>query len=113
DHILSGARTIPADRGLFLRETWRLHPAICAYTSELFYDGKLRSKNGLEQQSINGAGPLRECGLYFLSVEHNGNQNCSPEEAQAVAHLVRAVLTGNATWVDREGQEKPVTYNDI
>jgi hypothetical protein len=30
DHILSDARTVSADRGLFLEETWRLHPAICA-----------------------------------------------------------------------------------
>ena len=42
DHILGGAQTIASDKGLFLEETWRLHPGICAYTSELFYDGKLR-----------------------------------------------------------------------
>jgi len=35
DHILGGERTIPPHKGLFLQETWRLHPAICAYTSEL------------------------------------------------------------------------------
>jgi hypothetical protein len=33
DHILGGKRTIAAEKGLFLEETWRLHPAICAYTS--------------------------------------------------------------------------------
>jgi superfamily I DNA and/or RNA helicase len=82
-------------------------------TSELFYDGKLRSKDGLEQQSITGLGPVRESGLYFLPVEHNGNQNCSPEEAQAIGHLVRTILAGNATWVDREGEEKPITHDDI
>ena len=26
DHILAGAQTIPADRGLFVSETWRLPP---------------------------------------------------------------------------------------
>jgi superfamily I DNA and/or RNA helicase len=55
DHILAGEQTIPPDKGLFLEETWRLHPAICAYTSELFYEGKLRSKPGLEIQVIKGA----------------------------------------------------------
>lgn len=81
DHILGGERTIAADRGLFLEETWRLHPAICAYTSELFYDGKLRSTDGLEQQIIKAADPLNKSGLYFLPITHSGNQNCSPEEA--------------------------------
>lgn len=113
DHILGGERTVPAAKGLFLEETWRLHPDICAYTSELFYDGKLHSKRGLEQQVVKGAGPIGGAGLYFLPVAHSGNQNCSPEEAQAIGDLVRTILAGNATWVDREGQEKPLTLDDI
>jgi predicted RecB family nuclease len=113
DHILQGERTIAPDKGLFLEETWRLHPAICAYTSELFYDGKLRSKSGLERQVIKGARPVGGSGLFFLPVTHHGNQNCSPEEAEAVGDLVRAILGSNATWIDRDGQEKPVTYDDI
>jgi hypothetical protein len=56
DHILGGEQTISADKGLFLEETWRLHPAICAYTSELFYEGKLHSRDGLEKQVIKGIG---------------------------------------------------------
>lgn len=113
DHILSGERTIGRDQGLFLEETWRLHPAICAYTSELFYDGKLRSKQGLEQQVIKGAGPVVDSGLYFLPVAHNGNQNCSPEEARAVGKLVRAILAAGTTWVDRDGKEQPITLDDV
>lgn len=113
DHILDGKRTIGRDQGLFLEETWRLHPAICAYTSELFYDGKLRSKDGLEKQVINGWNPISASGLHFLPVEHTGNQNCSPEEAKAVANLVSTMLNSKATWVDREGREKPVTLDDI
>ena len=70
-NLLGGER---ADKGLFLQETWRLHPATCAYTSELLYDGKLRSKYGLEQQVIKGAGPITESGPYFLPVVHTGDQ---------------------------------------
>ena len=113
DHILGCERTIPADKGLFLEETWRLHPAICAYTSELFYDDKLRSKDSLERQVINGSGSISKSGLYFLPVEHNGNQNCSPEEGQTVGKLVRAILADNSTWIDRDGQEKPITLDGI
>jgi len=113
NHILGGERTIPADKGLFLGETWRLHPEICAYTSELFYDGKLRSRAGLEKQVIKGSGLISGSGLYFLPVVHSGNQNCSPEEAKAIGALVRAILASNATWVDREGTEKPITLDDV
>lgn len=113
DHILGGERTIPLDKGLFLEETWRLHPAICAYTSELFYDGKLRSRGGLEKQIIIGSERFKDSGLYFVPVEHNGNQNCSPEEAQVIGKLVRAILAADATWIDREEVEKPITLDDI
>ena len=63
DHVLAGEQTIPADRGLFLEESWRLHPAICAYTSELFYEGKLSSRAGLDEQVIKAAGPIKWCWL--------------------------------------------------
>jgi superfamily I DNA and/or RNA helicase len=32
---------MPADAGLLLDRTWRMHPDLCGYTSEAFYDGKL------------------------------------------------------------------------
>jgi superfamily I DNA and/or RNA helicase len=113
DHILGGQQTISADKGLFLEQTWRLHPDICSFTSELFYDGKLVSREGLETQVVNAAGPINGSGLRYLPVLHYGNQNCSPEEATAVGRLVEGILERKATWIDRDGQEKPVTLDDI
>ena len=34
--------TIPPDRGLFLERTYRLHPDVCDYISEEFYEGRLQ-----------------------------------------------------------------------
>jgi uncharacterized protein len=113
DHILGGQRTISPDKGLFLEQTWRLHPDICAFTSELFYDGKLVSRPGLELQAINSAGPMCGSGLRYLPVVHHGNQNCSPEEARAIGALVESILESKAVWVDREGAEKPITLDEI
>ena len=53
DHILGSHATIPEDRGLFLEETWRLHPEICAFTSELFYEGRLSSRPGSNCKRYN------------------------------------------------------------
>jgi uncharacterized protein len=36
-HLLDGAATMPAEKGLFLARTWRLHPDVCAFTSKAFY----------------------------------------------------------------------------
>src|SRR5271165_4298426 len=56
-HLLDGRRTIGQGRGIFLAQTWRLHPAICAFTSELFYEGRLVSQKGLQQQNIKAPAP--------------------------------------------------------
>ncbi len=114
DHILAGQQTIPADKGLFLEQTWRLHPDICAYTSELFYEGKLGSRTGLDKQVISGTGsPVSGAGLRFLPVTHSGNQNSAPEEAAALAALVSGILDSKASWIDGDGEERPVTLEDI
>jgi uncharacterized protein len=115
------ATTMPRDRGLFIEHTRRLHPDLCALTSELFYDGKLRALDGLERQNIRGEGALRVgiagSGLYYLPVQHDGNQNESREEAEAVRRLVASLTGGNgqtgATWVDLHGVERPVGIADI
>lgn len=113
EHVLASAHTIAEDEGLFLEETWRLHPDICQFNSELFYDDKLHSVDGCELQEIRGGGSLTGTGLRFLPVEHSGNQSSSIEEADAVAGLVEEVLSGQPTWIDREGQERPLTLEDI
>src|SRR5262249_19038880 len=112
-HILGAHQTIEASRGLFLEETWRLHPSICAFTSEVFYEGRLQSKRGLEEQRIVTGGPLAGSGLRFLPVRHSGNQNCALEEAERIVALVDALLASKPTWVDDEGREKPLTREDM
>jgi predicted RecB family nuclease len=113
DHILGGQQTISPEKGLFLEQTWRLHPDICLFTSELFYDGKIVSREGLEKQVITAPGPVNGSGLRYLPVVHRGNQNCSREEAMAVGALVEGILESKVTWFDRDGQQKPVTLDDI
>ena len=63
EHVLAGAKTIPPDRGLFLEKTWRLHPKLTEFTSEVFYEGRLQSQEGLENQRIEGHRSLGEAGL--------------------------------------------------
>lgn len=105
DHILGGAKTIGAAQGLFLAETWRLHPKICDFTSELFYEERLDPRAGLEAQRVTTNGRLNGAGLRYLPVAHTGNQNSSIEEVAAIAALVDETLSGAPTWLDRDGAE--------
>jgi uncharacterized protein len=112
-HILGQHATIPSDRGLFLEETWRLHPTICAFTSELFYESRLRSRPGLEFQKIRSKSRINGSGLRFLPVVHEGNQSSCPEEADAIRDLVAEILNSKATWIDRQSNETAIELTDI
>ena len=76
-HLLGGAEVVAADRGLFLEKTWRMHPAITDYTSDLFYEGKLEAIPGLDGQRIEGTDWLSGSGLRWMEVAHEGNTNLS------------------------------------
>ena len=113
DHLLGGQATMPADRGLFLDQTWRLHPAICEFTSEIYYDGRLTSRPGLERQRVEGTEQATGSGLRWVPVAHSGNQNESPEEATTIAALVRHLLENESTWTNHKGEEARIDLNDI
>ncbi|MFK4528049.1 putative RecB family nuclease [Bradyrhizobium japonicum] len=113
DHVLGEHATIEAGHGLFLGETWRLHPDICAFTSELFYEGRLRSRAGLERQGIRASSRANGVGLRYLAVPHVGNQNSSPEEADEIKTLVDEILGSSASWVDSAGKEAAIRLEDI
>lgn len=112
EHLVD-ADTLTADRGLFLNQTWRLHPDICAFTSELYYEGRLSSRMELAGQRLSGPDALAGAGLRFVPVEHTGNSSESPEEVEAVADLVRKLFAADPTWVDREGSERSLRLEDV
>jgi predicted RecB family nuclease len=111
-HVLGGHQTIPDDMGLFLAETWRLHPRLCAFTSDVFYEGKLQSRAGLERQALIGPPPFAGAGLHFVPVAHEGNQNLSIEEIDVVERLVRD-LTRSYSWRDKDDEVHSLQLRDV
>jgi uncharacterized protein len=113
EHIIGDHPTIPPERGIFLPVTWRLAPSICAFTSELFYDGQLASKPGLEHQRLVGTGTLDGNGLWLIAVDHDGNRNASMEEVDVVEGLVERLLAPGSRWVNEKGEEAQMTCDDV
>lgn len=112
-HVLGDAATMSPDRGLFLEETWRMHPDVCAYISEVFYEGRLRSRPDLSRIRLEAPDPLSGTGLRFVPVEHRGNRSESEEEAAAVAKLVDRLVGRGSTWTDRHGEAHAMRREDI
>ncbi len=82
-HLLAGHATIPPDRGLFLERTYRLHPDVCGYISEQFYEGRLGTAPVCETRTT----PFGT-GLRWLPVEHEACRQESREEAERVREEV-------------------------
>lgn len=52
-------------------------------------------------------------GLRYLAVQHVGNENSSPEEADEIKAFVDEILVSNTSWVDGTGNEAVVRLEDI
>jgi uncharacterized protein len=110
---LIGEGPLSAQRGIFLRETWRMHPDVCRFTSQQFYMGQLQSHYDMKRQTVDAPEPFRGTGLRFVPVEHEGNTSDSPEEVEVVAGLVDRLLVSEPMWIDPEGARKPLTLEGI
>jgi predicted RecB family nuclease len=112
-HLLNGRATISREQGIFLTETRRLHPDVCAFTSELFYEGRLVPRPENARQNLNAGGSLGGTGLRFAPVAHSGNQNESLEEVEKVAAAVEGLMKSGATWTNKKGETHALTLDDI
>ena len=111
EHLVSTALTVPDDRGLFLDRTYRLHPDVNTYISEVFYERRLGTDPSTAIQRIDDGGPLSGTGVRWLKAVHQGNESRSPEEALLVAETIGSLL--GQSWTDRRGVTRPLEVGDI
>ncbi|SFB59738.1 TM0106 family RecB-like putative nuclease [Algoriphagus aquimarinus] len=112
-HVLQERQTISDDQGVFLENTWRMHPEICSFDSELFYENKLFPVTGLENQNVFVRELIEGAGLRYLEVKHEGNTNSSAEEVEAIAALVQKLLAPDSNLIDKEGKQFSLTPASI
>ncbi len=113
DSELGQLKTMPTTLGLFINETRRLHPSICNFTSETFYERRLHARTFTQSQILEGHPWLTGAGLWFVPVEHEGNQNSCAEEVEAVAQIVEGLLKPEVKWFYSAGNCRPLRDDDI
>jgi tetratricopeptide (TPR) repeat protein len=114
EYLLEDRTTVPDDRGIFLNETRRLHPALCAFISEAIYDKRLEAHPITAKRHLvlspGASAALRPAGLSFVSLAHNGCTQSSRTEVEVIARLVAELQTHK---IVRNGSEAPMTLEDI
>jgi uncharacterized protein len=115
DYLMGDWATVPPDRGIFLERTWRMHPRLCQFVSDAFYDGRLESAECTVGQTLELSddcdGALAPSGLRFVAVEHHDNAQRSIEEAARLDRAYRALL--GQPWINQRGERHPITTEDI
>ncbi|SEP28596.1 TM0106 family RecB-like putative nuclease [Trujillonella endophytica] len=108
EHLLEGHPTVPPGRGIFLDRTYRMHPALTAFVSDLAYEGRLESAAGRERIAVNGWAS----GLAVRFVEHTRASSAAcADEASAVASLWESLQ--GVGWVDAEGVSSRIGAEDV
>ena len=91
-HLIGDDETIAPNRGLFLKRTYRMHPDVCDYISEEFYEGRLTPDASTAARTT----PLGT-GLRFIAVEHEGHRQESTEEVAVVVEQVAELRAAGVT----------------
>ena len=116
NYYLQEHATIPDDLGIFLGLSYRMHPDICQFVSEMAYEGRLQAAPETSKQSISlsargGKFLKRSVGILFSPVEHDGNTQGSDEEVQRIHQIVGELLGAKLT--DRQGKTRNLALDDI
>ena len=116
EYFSGSNKTMPPEQGLFLAETWRLHPDICKFTSAAFYEDRLSPRerpNDEPYQCIESEYRVSGSGLRYLPVLHAGNQSSSMEEALAVKQLINELEQSTLSLSKATKESKTLTPEDI
>jgi uncharacterized protein len=115
EYLLDDLATIPADRGIFLAQSWRMHERVCRFISEAVYDGRLEPEAANRNQSLllgSGAHPaLRATGISFVAASHSGCSQSSKEEAAMAKAIYESLL--EQRYRDRQRKEHALTPENI
>ncbi len=95
-HLLGDEETIDVRRGIFLDLTYRMHPEICSFISEIVYEGRLSADQTTRRHRVDSPG-LSGSGLRFIGVPHQGCERKSSEEADIVVAAIASLLSGTVT----------------
>ena len=104
-HVLGGHETIPPELGVFLEQTRRMHPDVCRFVSEAFYEGRLHSIDECSQRTTSDG-----VGVRWLGVVHEGDRVDSEEEADAIDAEIERLLGHTFTEADVERPLRPTDF---
>jgi|ETNmetMinimDraft_20_1059909.scaffolds.fasta_scaffold04374_3 uncharacterized protein len=116
EFLLENQDTISPDKGIFIDKSRRLHPNICNFISENFYDGRLKNLDFTEKRKIifsKKESLLPETGIVMVDAKHK--EICrqkSTEEGKLIKDFYNRII--GSTFIDpEENIKKKMGVEDI
>ena len=110
-----GSNTIVTEnQGIFLSTTRRLHPKICNYISECFYQSRLmpHENNNLKKITIDEDGIIKDLsGINLIELHHEGCTQSSIEEQEYILHKINNLVEDGK--ITDEHISRTISYEDI
>ncbi|WCT72596.1 TM0106 family RecB-like putative nuclease [Sphingomonas naphthae] len=111
EYLIDGHRVVPADRGIFMPVSRRMHPAVCSFISTAVYEDRLHSDDAAGRQDLRLTTGHSLIGAGVRAVSHVGRSQVCPEEIAAVRDQIKALV--GSTYRSRDGSERVTDYADI
>ncbi len=111
-HVLGDQATVAPNMGLILEHTWRLHPQICQFTSEQYYDDRLVSHTGLESQRIVGSGNSLALASAFCQYRM-WEMKIEAMKKLSSSKLIVELTSDGYKWIDKNSISSELTIEDI
>lgn len=111
EYLIDGHHVVPADRGIFMPVSRRMHPAVCGYISTAVYEGRLHPDAAASGQDLRTAAGIALIGAGVRAVTHYGRSQISTEEIDAIETQITAVV--GSTYRGRDGAERVIGHGDI
>ena len=115
EYLLEDQDTISSNKGIFIDKSRRLHPKLCKFTSENFYDGRLKNLDITEKRKITFSKKenlLPETGILMVDAKHKeACRQKSEEEGKIVKDFYNKLL--GSTFSDNKNPKKIMNEEDI
>jgi len=114
DFLLGDQATVAPNRGIFLNHTRRLHPAVCQFISEAFYEGRLAPDSANAKRRLIFESPIdgiTTAGIHFLPVIHSGCSQKSEEEGRVIKSYYEQLV--GQKFEDKNGSVRVMSADDI
>lgn len=105
---------VPPSHGIFLSQTRRLHPNICSYISDKFYQSKLSPHEVTASRKLfqkDSDYPVDLSGIHLEELNHTNSSQRSTEEAEHIVNLIQSIKA--SCLIDIDGNIREVDDSDF